>query len=126
MLERLNQESEKITADGRELFRDMKFAAEELNDLIEEVSSIANAIAAENHFNLTVQYNEKGVSTTSILHTHRENDPQEVFQVLTIFCTLVGVCVGGFFAVCRQAKREKKEEREQSKTMPVNKAESAT
>lgn len=124
--EQLSHESGKIIADGRKMFRDLEAAEKQLNGLIEEVSLAANTIAEENHFNLTLTYDDKDAVTPSIVHTHRENDPQEIFQLLTLFCTLVGICSGGFFAVCRQAKREKKEEEAKCQTTSVDKAESTT
>lgn len=126
-LERLTQEPEKVVADGHEFFRDVTSAAEDLNKLIDRASQMANIMAAEKYFNLTLTYSENNVVTAATIeHTHRENDSQEIFQLLTIFCTLVGVCVGGFLAVCRQAKREKKEAETQSRMSSSDKAENAT
>jgi len=65
--------------------------------------------------NLLQPINEEGTSEYDasalydkriVIHHNGYRSEKDAFMVLTLFCFLVGVCVGGFFAVCRQSKAE--------------------
>ncbi len=76
-------------------------AAVAQNQLAERLDALAGEIAVENH--LLVRVSADPVSVL-IYHTHRAVSARENFLVLTLFCTLTGVCAGAYLCLCREAK----------------------
>ena len=85
----------------------LKKAAGELNGLMADISAIADEIAKENWLEYLAVYDVNEAVTLTINHTHGDVDKTENFVVVVLFATLVGLCAGAFFAVCREAKKEK-------------------
>ena len=102
-LERLRNEVDMIRADSREMGQQQKAIAEALNSLAVQTGKFAEKLAEECLLNIEVQYNPEDVITVTASHTHRAATAQENFQLIWLFCTLSGLCVGAFLALCREA-----------------------
>lgn len=83
--------------------------AKELNSLIAEINRFAAEIAERNHIDIKIRYAivTEEYLKTEIGHTYRSSPASEAFAVLTLFCSLVGFCTGAFYAVCREAAKQK-------------------
>ena len=102
-LERLRSEEDMICADGREMARQQKNVAGALNALSKQTAEFAEELAEKRLLNITVQYSADNALTVTAVHTHRAATAQENFQIVWLFCTLSGLCVGAFLALCREA-----------------------
>lgn len=102
-LERLKSEEDMIRADGREMARQQKAAADALNALGKRTAEFAEELAEKRLLNITVQYSADNALTVTASHTHSAATAQENFQIVWLFCTLSGLCVGAFLALCREA-----------------------
>lgn len=79
-------------------------AMEQLNDLREQCNTLLDEISTQNHLNLAYGWNQDAFRVT-IDHTNRLATKEEAFFALILFCGLTGICVGMFFALCRECKR---------------------
>ena len=102
-LERLRSEEDMICADGREMARQQKNVTGALNALSKQTAEFAEELAEKRLLNITVQYSADNALTVTAVHTHRAATAQENFQIVWLFCTLSGLCVGAFLALCREA-----------------------
>lgn len=50
------------------------------------------------------EYVDTEVQVT-IDHTHGLSTSREAAQILVIFCTLTGICVGMYLIICREARK---------------------
>lgn len=107
-LSQLEEHTDEIIAQSRWLNGQLNAAKREFNQLQTEVCQVLDSIARENSLLLAADSTGNDLSVT-IAHTHTLATAQEAFAILVIFCTLVGVCGGAFFIVCREAKRGVKE-----------------
>lgn len=103
MLERLETDTASILADSRELYQMEVQAGKQLSRLMEQISEMADDLAQRMYLNISGTYDTGGVLTVDIVHTHTAVSAQENFQIIWLFCTLSGVCVGAFLALCREA-----------------------
>jgi len=94
--------------------------ADELNRIIEEVNFVVSSVAQENH--LSIFFSEESVESgynyvvpydiplreyeVSLRHGYGENNPEDSFQLTVLFCVLVGICVGTFTAIGKEAKKK--------------------
>ena len=78
-------------------------AGKQLSRLMEQVSEMADDLAQRMYLNISGTYDDDGVLTVDIVHMHTAVSAQENFQIIWLFCTLSGVCVGAFLALCREA-----------------------
>lgn len=113
-IDRLNNDYHLIRAESAQVSDELEKAAVALNDAIEDINVAARQIAAENFIHINLSYDSNGAILTTVTHTHDESSAQDVFAILVIFCVLVGVCCGAFFAICREVIVEKKKVAEQS------------
>lgn len=78
-------------------------AAADLNLLIQEGNSLFNEISKSNHLNITYQIVENK-AIYNIAHTTRLATSSEAFSAFVFFFVLVGICVGYYVALCKEAK----------------------
>ena len=104
LLEQLQQNRDAVVAEGREMERQLEKAKDALNTLREDVESVLGQIATDNNLNIAAKYVGDELQVT-IDHTYAISSSQEAFQILILFCTLTGVCVGVFSVVCLGTKR---------------------
>lgn len=124
--ERVHQQSEAMDVQLKEICR-------ELNDVLEGLVLVVTEIAETNNLDLFICYDERedgyyvGLETSLleeteeiekklewrpkynpliILHNHGYRSARDAFLTLTMFCVLVGICAGGFFAVCCESREE--------------------
>lgn len=114
LLNQLTQEPEKVIARSLALEKKLDAASLELNEIIREINATADEMSRENYFNLSAEYDDSNAIKVTINHTHTASTPQEAFLILTIFCTLGGICCGAFFAVCREAVKTGKQKKQPS------------
>lgn len=106
-LDNLTNHMPEIRAECRRVERELEAAAEELNTLLDRFILLADEIAKEAGLTFTPTATSERVDIT-VTHSHRASSAGESFAVIMIFCVLVGLCLGVFLAVCREAKEEKK------------------
>lgn len=104
LLERLQQSRDAVVAEGREMERQLEQAKNALNVIQESVESTLGQITTDNHLNIVAKYVGDDLQVT-IDHTYATSTSQEAFQIIVLFCTLTGVCVGLFGMVCLEAKQ---------------------
>ena len=102
-LEKLRNDANSISTSSREIGRLQKEAVRQLNQITEEISNEADALAKAHVLNIGTQYDSAGTLSVIVTHTHRAATPQDNFLIVWIFCTLTGMCVGAFLALCREA-----------------------
>lgn len=104
ILDQLRNNPDQIRTQSRQAERLLQTLAAKLNVLTEELSQIADQIANENAVNLSLTYLDNDSIEIELTHTHTAASSEENFAVLFLFCILVGICCGLFFAICREAK----------------------
>lgn len=105
----LRDEPEQMYSESRRMEKELNEAAGELNTLLEEASKLANDIGKAANLIFSVEFGEETSSyRLAAMHTYRAVSLVESFAAIELFCVLVGIFVGAFFAVCREAKEEKK------------------
>lgn len=112
-LRQLREDTDILDENCREMDRMLNTAAKHLNSFLEDAAGLVEEIAAENNLIVSVAYGAAGTdtantATVTLTHTHRAASGEEAFAVMTLFCSLVGVCGGAFFTVCLEIKYEKK------------------
>lgn len=105
-LDDLTNHMPEIQAECRRVERELETARGELNAILDNFTPLADGLAKEKGLTFTPTV-EGGKTDIVVTHSHRASSAEETFSVTMIFCVLVGVCVGAFFAVCREAKEEK-------------------
>ena len=106
MLDKIDNEKSVIIAGSKMLERQIEHAADDLNGFTQRVNAMAQEIAQGQYWNVVVEEDaEKGVEI-EVKHTHAASSAQESFAIMMVFCLLCGVCVGGFLAICLEAKKQ--------------------
>lgn len=105
-LDKLTNHMPEILAECHRVEGELEAAAEELNALLDRFIPLADELAREAGLTFTPTGTSGRVDIT-VTHAHRASSNQESFAVIVIFFVLVGLCLGVFFAVCREAKAEK-------------------
>lgn len=100
ILERLTTEQDEIIRQCQQLRTMQQEAASALNEQITTLNSLVSRHAADNHLNFLVTYDVNREATITLNHTHRAATVQEDFVLVFLFCTMTGLCVGGYYAVC--------------------------
>lgn len=108
-LSQLKDHTDEVIAQSHQMEQQLNAAKSELNQLQEELSTVLDTIARENHLLLNADFAGDKMAVT-ITHTHDLATSQEAFEILVIFCCLTGICLGLFLAVCQEAKHGKKPE----------------
>ena len=102
----LRDEPERVRSESRQMEQELDKASADLNTLLDKASQVAEGIGKAADVFITLQPN--GTSYKVVVnYTYRAVPLAESFAAIELFCVLVGICVGGFFAVCREAKVEK-------------------
>lgn len=104
ILDQLKNHPDQILAQSRQAEEQLLEVAERLNGLTEELCQIADEVASENSVIVSVSYSTNYTAQITLTHTHSAASPEENFTILFLFCILVGICLGLFFAVCREAR----------------------
>lgn len=104
LLDRLTNDRTEVVADGHWMEQQLETAKDNLNDVEASINQTVNGIAEENHLNITAEYVGTEVQVT-IDHTHGLSTSREAAQILVIFCTLTGICVGMYLAICIEIKK---------------------
>ena len=104
LLEQLQQNRDAVVAEGREMERQLEQAKDALNVIHESMERTLGQITTDNHLNIVAKYVGDDLQVT-IDHTYATSSSREAFQIIVLFCTLTGVCVGLFGMVCLEAKR---------------------
>ena len=99
-LERLTTQQEEILEECQELLALQTEIAASLNEQIIALNTLATQHAAANHLSFLVSYDNEHVATVTLNHTHGAATAQDNFLLVFLFCTLAGLCVGLYFAVC--------------------------
>lgn len=123
-LEWLNSPDE-ISKNNQKLSILLDDAVRALNELAGKSNSAAMQIAEDNHIHIKLHYTgadrgyyslipvlgeqipAKAPLEVGIAHSFTVSRAEDFFVVTVLFCTLVGICVGAFFAVCREATGKK-------------------
>lgn len=100
-LEKLTEDPETVYAESLNMEAALNAAAQQINALIVQVDDFAAQMAVDNHLRVLISYGADDAVNVLIQHTHGERTQREGFLVITLFCTLVGICFGAFFAICR-------------------------
>lgn len=109
ILEKLSQSPEEVAADSRRVYAKLRAADRELAALTEEIDQCVQTLAADNHLDISTNRDTMDGSLQVVIsHTHTVSEPEDIFLVTTLFCGLIGIFCGGFFAVCKEAFAEKK------------------
>ena len=108
MLGKLENDYVQVRADSQEMASWLEQSAEELNELGQACYQAVEEIALENHLDVTTSVSEDEL-TVLIDHTNRPVTQQEAFSAFVLFFALVGICVGAFFALCREYADHKKD-----------------
>ena len=109
ILEKLSQSPEEVAADSRRVYAKLRAADGELAALTEEIDQYVQTLAADNHLDISTNRDTMDGSLQVVIsHTHTVSEPEDIFLVTTLFCGLIGIFCGGFFAVCKEAFAEKK------------------
>lgn len=98
-LERLTNERDEVMEQCQQLRTIQREAAESLNAQVTALNQLAQAHASENHVNFLVTYDADEVATITMNHTHGATTAQEDFLLIILFCTMIGLCAGGYYAV---------------------------
>lgn len=112
-LRRLRDEPEQMRVESRQVEQELNEAAAELDALLDAASQFAQEVgkAANLSFSLersnTSSYFAPPSYKLVTKHTYKPTSLAESFAAIELFCVLVGICVGGFLAVCREAKAKK-------------------
>lgn len=106
-LDDLTNRMPEIRTECRRVERELRTAAEELNALMNRFIPLAGEIAREANLTFTPAVKD-GKTEITVTHSHRASSAGESFAVMAAFCVLVGLCLGVFLAVCREAKEETK------------------
>ena len=112
MLEMLDNNYTQVRADSLKMESQLEEAESELDRLGQECCQMVWEIALENHLDITASTSGEELSVT-IGHTNRPATRQEAFTAFVIFFGLVGMCAGGFFALCWETSSRKKESLQQ-------------
>lgn len=107
VLDRLQNEPEQVQSDSQTMEKLLEQSVEEFNALLDETYACVNGIAEANYLAIT-PVEQNGKLQAAISHTHGAATSQEAFVILTLFCILVGICSGLFFAIYREAKMEQR------------------
>lgn len=105
-LDELTNHMPEIRAECRRVEGELETAAEGLNALLDRFISLADELAKEAGLTFAPTGTSGRVEIT-VTHSHRASSAEESFAVIVVFCVLVGLCLGAFLAVCREAKEEK-------------------
>lgn len=137
-IEQLENEPEKITANAKTMDEMLAKAADHINALQTEIDRIAEEIAIQKNIHIRIDENlseytsisdynqfkidakrntadddaEKGeIKPVSVLvlHTYRAAGGREAFAAILLTTTLVGVCCGAFWSVCKETAVSQKE-----------------
>lgn len=106
-LEKLTNHMPEIRAECRRVERELEAARGELNAILDRFDTLADKLAREAGLTFTPAATSEKMDIT-VTHSHRASSAGESFAVTMVFCVLVGLCLGIFLAVCREAKEEKK------------------
>lgn len=114
LLRQLREDTDLLDENCREMDLLLNAAAKHLDGFLEDMTELAEEIAAENGLCLSVEYGAEGTdaadtATITLSHTHRAASGEEAFAVMTLFCALVGICGGAFFTVCLELYGRKRQ-----------------
>ncbi len=102
ILEQLSVDSAVMLENSREMDQWVDEAVDRINSIGAAISQAAEELAEDQNWN--IEFTQSWDQYEFLVkHTHGESTRQESFAVLVLFCTLCGICVGGFLAVCREA-----------------------
>lgn len=96
---------EALIADGQQLEQALEQAERVLNTLINDVNALASTVAAENFLSLRLTYDDASRMTAELTHTHDATLPQDNFLLMFVFCIMIGVFLGLFLSVAKEARR---------------------
>lgn len=105
-LDELTNRMPEIRVECRQVERELEAVCGELNALLDRFAPLADEIARKAGLTFTPTGTSGRVDIT-VTHAHRASSTQESFAVIVVFFVLVGLCLGVFFAVCREAREEK-------------------
>ena len=106
-LRRLRDEPELIRFESRRTEQELNKAAAELNALLDEASQLAEEVGKAADLSFSLSSNTASSYGLVTKHTYRAASLAESFAAIELFCVLIGICVGGFLAACREAKAQK-------------------
>lgn len=86
---------------------DLQTAVDALNTEQETLVACADEICLENALLLKTDPKQDGTFDPVVYHGHWEAPVEEAFAIIALFSTLVGLCFGLFWAVCREAAQNK-------------------
>lgn len=108
-LDRLQNNLQEVLTESRDFQRELDAAMQAQNALLKELNQFASEFARENHVNLLQDQDEDGKLKVVLEHTHGADSRSQRAVVLLVFCVLVGICAGAFFAVCMDVRQRKKQ-----------------
>ena len=104
ILDQLNNEPQQIRRQSDEVESQLKQAYKKLETLGEEVHSLLQDIAVTNHLNLAATLTGEELQVT-VSHTNRPATAEEATMAMMVFCGLMGVAAGVYFAMWRETKK---------------------
>lgn len=107
-LEQLENDPDAVGANAREMAELEGQAAQELEQIEARASACAEELAQAKYLQIINTYSDDGTLSVTVNHTHGAASAQENFLVIWIFCTLCGICIGAFLAVCKEAEAAKR------------------
>ncbi len=117
-LDNLENHLPAVRAECRRVERELESLQTEANEILNDFALLADSIAKKAGLTFTPNTTDKGSTEIVVTHAHRASSSQESFAVIVLFCVLVGLCLGVFLAVCREAKEEKKRQAESRPQKP--------
>lgn len=106
-LDDLTNHMPEIREECRRVEGDLEAVAGEFNALLGRFTPLADELAKEAGLTFTPTVKD-GKTEITVTHSHRASSAGESFAVIAVFFVLVGLCLGAFLAVCREAGEEKK------------------
>lgn len=101
----LEEKRDEITVQINEFDQDIHTVIDALKEIRQTVSNTVNSICQTNALILTAYPNDPKTLDPVLTHGHIGASYEENFQIIVLFCALVGLALGMFLAVCRGAKK---------------------
>lgn len=105
ILDQLKNQPQLIRSQSEELELQLEEAQTALDTLGEETHSLLQEVAETNHLDLAATPTAEELVVT-VSHTNRPATAQEAMMAMMVFCGLVGLAAGMYFAVWRDTRKK--------------------
>lgn len=103
-LDQLENQRTTVMKAAAEIEQKERTALKTLNTLEEKATQIVDEIVKSNYLELTLDFDDNNTVSVTINHTHSASTVQETFVLVVLFCSLTGLFLGAFLAVCAECK----------------------